>query len=83
MTDEATDGLPTKVLELGPTDLPIGPAYCVGSVSDSAVGVPSQTIEYIAALDDGRSISVGGTAPRGDVPFADLVRSVALTLEPG
>jgi len=80
LADEATNGLPAKVVEVGPTELPIGSAYCVGMVSDTAVGVPSQTIEYIAALDDGRAISVGATAPRGDVPFADLVRSVALTL---
>ena len=83
LADEEANGVPMKVLELSPTELPIGPAYCLGMISDSAVGTPSQTIEYIAALADGRAIAIGATAPRGDAAFADLVRSVALTLAEG
>ncbi len=80
LNDQATHGIPIKVLELAETDLPIGPAYCAGFVSDIEIGTPSQSIEYIALEPGGQAISIGGTAPVGDVDFPDVVRSVALSL---
>ena len=80
LADEATNGVPSNVSELGTTDLAIGPAYCVGLLSEGDLGVASQTIEYIAHPIGDNAISIGGTAPAGDTDFPDTLRSVALTL---
>lgn len=80
LNDEATNGVPSNVSELGTTDLAIGPAYCIGLLSEGSLGVASQTIEYVAQPIGDNAISIGGTAPAGDTDFPDVVRSVALTL---
>jgi hypothetical protein len=80
LNDEAMNGVPAEVLELGETDLPIGPAYCAGLVNDIDIGVPSQAIEYIAMEPGGKVISLAGTAPTTDTGFPGIIRSIALTL---
>jgi hypothetical protein len=80
INEQATNGIPIKVVEVGQTELPIGPAYCAGQLSDVDIGTPSQTIEYIAIVQSGPAISLAATAPVGDTGFPDLVRSVALSL---
>lgn len=80
LNEEATNAVPFDVLELGETELPIGPAYCAGLVNDIDIGVPSQAIEYMAMEPGGKVISLAGTAPTTDTGFPDVVRSVALSL---
>jgi hypothetical protein len=80
LSDVATNSVPSKVAAFGETPLPIGPAYCVGLLSDFDIGVPSQTIEYIAHVPGDYAISIGGTAPVGDTGFPGVVRSIALSL---
>ena len=77
------NAVPFNVLELGETELPIGPAYCAGLVNDTDVGMPSQAIEYIAIEPGGQAISLVGTAPTTDTGFPDIVRSIALSLAAG
>ncbi len=59
------------------TDLPIGPAYCVGFTT--AYGTPSLTAQYYAMVGD-KVVIISGTAPQTDAGFPSLVRSVALSL---
>jgi hypothetical protein len=80
LADEAANGIPSNVSELGTTDLAIGPAYCMNLLSESDLSVASMTIEYIAQPIGDSAISIGGTAPAGDTDFPDVLRSVALTL---
>lgn len=80
LNEEAMNSVPFDVAELGETDLPIGPAYCVGLLNDIDIGVPSQAIEYIAIEPGGKAISIVGTAPTSDTGFPDIVRSIALSM---
>ena len=80
LDDETAHSLPSTLIGVVPTALPIGPAYCAASTSDAITGIPSVTIEYIAGLPDGRGISIGTTGPVGDAIFPDLVRSIALSI---
>lgn len=80
LDDETANGLPSKRIGVVPTELPIGPAYCVAWIGGADLGIPGQTIEYIAGLPDGRGISIGTTAPVGDAIFPDLIRSIALSM---
>lgn len=80
LNDQATSGIPIRVTEVTETEVPMGPAYCAGFLSDIEIGTPSQTIEYVVTAAGGRAVSVGGTAPSGDSGFPSVVRSVALSL---
>jgi hypothetical protein len=80
MEEVAANSLPHELVADVATDLPIGEAYCVGSVSASDFGVPSRRLTYMAELPDGRAIGIGSTAPVGDADFPSIMRSVALSM---
>jgi hypothetical protein len=50
---------------------------------DLDVGIPSRTTLFFVVVPSGEVVVVEGTPPVEDEAFADVLRSVALSIEPG